>query len=245
MDGVVVGSGGVELEQEDAPIAPDEIQGLKMWLAADMGITKDGDNRVSRWADQSGNGYDAISSGADKPLLVEGLLNGKPVLRFNDNQMTIADGTGLETYTRFFVLKASTPYGQQYGRVYIDPGFAFGWRAYGEEISFSMTPAATTYAFRADSWPDQKYNIATISRIKDSDIAFRVNQIDAGRISEKRRWVEVQCHIIGADPTYAPLNFDLAEIITYDRVLSYEEKEKVETYLADNTDFPAKYLYTK
>ena len=33
--------------------------GMALWLKADAGVTKDGNNKVSVWTDQSGNGNDA------------------------------------------------------------------------------------------------------------------------------------------------------------------------------------------
>ena len=36
-----------------------EITNPKLWLKADAGVTMDSNNLISKWADQSGNGYDA------------------------------------------------------------------------------------------------------------------------------------------------------------------------------------------
>ena len=66
------------------PFVPTDIAGCQLWLKADAGITKDGSDYVSVWADQSGNGNDAVqATGASQPLWVDGQLNGEPVLRFD------------------------------------------------------------------------------------------------------------------------------------------------------------------
>jgi len=63
---------------------------LKVWLKADA-ITglNDGD-AVGTWSDQSGNGYDATQpTSAKRPIYKTGILNGKPVVRFDgvDDQL--------------------------------------------------------------------------------------------------------------------------------------------------------------
>jgi hypothetical protein len=57
-----------------------------IWLKSDVGITKDGSNRVSAWADQSGNGNDVTqATGTDQPLWVDAVLNSLPVIRFSQS----------------------------------------------------------------------------------------------------------------------------------------------------------------
>lgn len=54
------------------------------WWKADAGVTFDGSNRVSSWADQSGNGHDATQSTSGlKPLYVATCQNGRPCIRFD------------------------------------------------------------------------------------------------------------------------------------------------------------------
>jgi len=66
------------------PFVPTDIAGCQLWLKADAGITKDGSNYVSRWADQSGNGNDAVqATGSAQPMWVDNQLNGKPIVYFN------------------------------------------------------------------------------------------------------------------------------------------------------------------
>ena len=58
-------------------------EGLLLWLKADTGIVLN-DTTVSRWIDQSGNGNDAIESTKSRqPVLVDNVINGKPVIRFD------------------------------------------------------------------------------------------------------------------------------------------------------------------
>jgi Fibronectin type III domain/Bacterial TSP3 repeat len=66
------------------------LAGLKLWLRGDFGVTADGNNLVSGWLDQSGNGNSATqSSSGNKPTLVPGAMSGKPVLHFNGSSTTV------------------------------------------------------------------------------------------------------------------------------------------------------------
>ena len=64
------------------PVEPPR-QNLQLWLKADAGVTADAGGVVSAWADQSGQANHAAQPNASQaPKLVENVLNGKPVLRF-------------------------------------------------------------------------------------------------------------------------------------------------------------------
>lgn len=65
---------------------PDQVANLWQWLKADAGVTKDGSNLVSAWADQSGGGRDvAQSTAANKPTWTANAYNGLPGLVFGGN----------------------------------------------------------------------------------------------------------------------------------------------------------------
>ena len=57
--------------------------GLQLWLKADAGVTTNSGGFVTSWADQSGNGHNAIQTNtAVAPTIQLGAQNGKPTLRF-------------------------------------------------------------------------------------------------------------------------------------------------------------------
>lgn len=70
-------------------VAPDDISGLQFWVRSDLGVTKDGSDNVSAWADQSGNGRN-VSEATNQPLWVDNVINGKPVIRFDGSNDTLA-----------------------------------------------------------------------------------------------------------------------------------------------------------
>ena len=91
---------------------PNSIPGLGFWLESDYGITKDGSNAVSEWADRSTNGY-ALSqaTGANQPIWTANEYGNMPGIIFdgtNDSlSRNVANPFGsVQNFTCFIVLKA-------------------------------------------------------------------------------------------------------------------------------------------
>src|ERR1022692_243607 len=62
---------------------------LQLWLKADAGVSTDGTNGVTVWADQSGNARHAVlPGGAAAPIFIasDAGLGGKPSVQFNPGQ---------------------------------------------------------------------------------------------------------------------------------------------------------------
>lgn len=84
---------------------PSDETGVKVWLRASLGVTKDGGDAVSLWEDQSGNGNDyAQSTGADKFIWTDAALGGRAAMRLDGSQvMTGADLSALTEGCMFVV----------------------------------------------------------------------------------------------------------------------------------------------
>ena len=120
---------------------PTDITGCQLWLDASEGVTYDVDNNVSVWTDESGNSNNATQLvGANQPLLVPGVINGKPVIHF-DGSHSFLTGTQItdintSSFSLFVVFRAanSANYGdieQIFNIDDFDPGFALLRRTYG------------------------------------------------------------------------------------------------------------------
>ena len=86
---------------------PIPTQGLQLWLKADAGATLNG-STVSKWADQSGKGNDAIQPDSPRqPLLVKDGLNGKPTIRFDgfDDRLGLTGSKLMSQISLFIVFK--------------------------------------------------------------------------------------------------------------------------------------------
>lgn len=92
---MLIGIGGTAITKPGGVAAafdPKSIAGLFVWLKGDAGVTADGSNFVSAWADQSGSGNNFTqSTGGLKPLLTANAQNSKPAVVFdgtNDYMLT-------------------------------------------------------------------------------------------------------------------------------------------------------------
>lgn len=77
--------------------------GLQLWLRADASVTANGSGVVTRWADQSGLGNDAIATDpTHAPTLQLNSLNGLPTLRFNGSTeyLDVADSASISCLTQ-------------------------------------------------------------------------------------------------------------------------------------------------
>jgi hypothetical protein len=90
---------GTDSGAADTSTAPDAasfnikgINGLALWLKGDVGVTADGAQKISTWADQSGNGNDGTNSGAgaydSRPTAVASGINGLPTVHFASTACT-------------------------------------------------------------------------------------------------------------------------------------------------------------
>lgn len=84
---------------------PDQITGLNFWLKADAGITQSV-NKVSTWADQSTSANNATQvTGAKQPTYITSDLNGKPVVQFTGDPVTMGFNSVVNAQTVFVVYK--------------------------------------------------------------------------------------------------------------------------------------------
>ena len=95
---------------------PTDISGLKAWYdASDASTITKSSNLVSQWNDKSGQTNNLVqATGANQPLWVDAVQNGKPVIRFDGsdpNRMkvsTFSGGNETQPNTVFVVANAGT-----------------------------------------------------------------------------------------------------------------------------------------
>lgn len=102
------------------------LSGCVLWLRADMGITKDGSDRVSVWADQSGNGHDfAQSTGTAQPAITTYngiaaiLFDPAVTIRYLTRAHTAAMNTAAQSQFMVYRAKAATTNYQSLGVTHI------------------------------------------------------------------------------------------------------------------------------
>lgn len=128
--------------------SPDEFANLWGWWQADAGITKDGSDLVSNWADQSGNGRDLVqATGANQPTWIDAQQNGLPSIDFDGTAsfMQVSSGvpaTGANTRCIIAVIINPTISASDIYQHVCHYGQANAGLAYGATIR-SYTPQTT------------------------------------------------------------------------------------------------------
>jgi type II secretory pathway pseudopilin PulG len=219
--------------------SPVDLSGLQFWLKADVGITLNGSN-VSSWADQSGNGHDAVqATDTYQPLLVDSQLNGEPIIRFDGNNDSLQNNTLVvaQPYTLFYVVKD-----------YVDTN-NYNWfiNNYPTMALANYNPSLGYYTIYAGSWMTSSipypFGYSTISAIY------------SGADAKSNVWYNGSLATTGGNTGNGGINattgnylyigtlaynfsgesstFDVAEIIIYNSALSDTDRQSVENYLAD------------
>jgi hypothetical protein len=226
---------------------PDQIAGLKLWLKADSLALSDGDP-VGTWTDSSGTSNDATQATAGfKPLYKTGIINGKPVVRFDGVDDYLAFPVGPTTSsTAFVVAKLNAAPGSQ---PQYAPFIIFGDSTGGVSGSRICARLAGTnwgsFAFSSEvsSGEDLTNNVPALLEItttSGSTILYRqgtqkatATDHAAGPGTSQLNWI---CGEIGATRW---LSADIAEIIIYDSVLSTSDRQSIENYLLVKYGFVA------
>ena len=199
-----------------------------LWLRADAGVVKGGDNLVSEWQDQSGNGHHAEqTSHADKPLFVANVLNNLPVLRFDKPHWIEVRFPEVFTQpnTIFTVWKSVSPEGgafsindektrlalfqYQGNRIYAEAGIS---------LIYFLDPVTVNY--RIHTWHINGINSSIYENgiLKNTGNSgdYGITLLRLGKVIGFNSW---------------SLEGDIAEIIFYNSLLSDPQRKSVEQYL--------------
>ena len=96
-------------DADAGPWSPKTLPNLVLWLDSEVGVTAeipDGgfSARITSWKDQSGNGNDAVPSGAGFAPRPGSSLGGHPSIHFQGTRLEISDATSLQLGTGDFAL---------------------------------------------------------------------------------------------------------------------------------------------
>ena len=228
--------------------------GMKLWLRADAGVTKDGSNKVSAWADQSGNSANGSqANSANQPTWVDNVINGQPVLRFdgtNDHIQGTNNGYNPSggDYTIFVVHRRSSSAAWTGVFTYNNTSGVQGapiasWINATDQFGVNAAGiSATGVSVNLSGAPSDVY-LSTIQRkggTAGNGGALQVRSVSDWLLlqaSGTQSWTSGSSagYTVGrhwwqaADEHY--LNGDVAEVIVYDRSLSPSERSRVDTYL--------------
>lgn len=230
---------------KDANVGGFSKTGLQLWLRADLGLTVDGSNNVSAWADQSGQGRVASqSTGANQPNSAtgSGALAGVPVISFNGTSdlLQVADHASLKSNTptvvvvgkygsggstdRVFVAKAATPWNTGYGLVRPSTareGFFIHSTSYFAQAPSGDGLAQDTCAVMAG------FNNGT-------NVKYFRNGVQKGSVASPVGFINQSSgplEIGGQAGISKYLAGEIAEVLVYDQALSDTDRQNLEKYL--------------
>jgi hypothetical protein len=197
--------------------------GVKVWVKADAGVTKDGADVVSTWADQSGSGNDLVQATAGRrPVWHDALVNGRPMLRFDGTDDHFKFTTRLlDVRSVFWVARESA-------------AAPNGYRALlGDNVNYHLLGGSGHQIWDATF---------TSASVKNGETYLDGVQIDG--LTTNRPTVPAVLSLVttgsvtadGFSADRASLNRswfgDLAELIVYERAVTSAERRAVEEYLA-------------
>ncbi|MEL7530622.1 MAG: lamin tail domain-containing protein [Bacteroidota bacterium] len=221
--------------------SPAQIQaGLQAWLSADLDTADE--SLIALWPDQSGQGANATQSNANKLARFHAeAINGHAVLRFDGNndwyKVNQLASTLSDSATIFVIFRPRNQSGDGY---YLSSHFGgsnrikFGHRSNGELIYDDDAISLATGDFRG------KASMTSFGIYPDLKAQGYVNGVagpawSSAYISTGADRVSLGQEFDGSGTDAQTSNHwsgDLAELIVYDRVLSIEERQKLESYLA-------------
>jgi hypothetical protein len=236
--------------------------GLKLWLAADRGVTQ-ASGLVSAWADQSGNGNDVVqSNGAQKPTFTASSIGGKPALTFAYNATNILlenttsnpIAAGGDRYV-FVVMKpgsGTTGLGAQIGGIplsfrrgsptYIAEAVGFGGDTY---IYFDGTSSGAKAAgFTPTAGTPMLFEIGNVGTGSPPVALVNGNKltlsasVGAGTVSSDSGTTGFTVGAADVATTVGMIG-DIAEILVYDHVPSEAEASEARDYLNVKYSLPA------
>lgn len=235
-------------ETVPTPMLPIPSEGLNLWLKADAGVTADVYNKVSVWADQSGNGNDVTQSDpALQPLRVtddEYTINDLPAIKFEEGSGT----------TPFLQKALDTPYEGSSSIVMVmkqntlSPGAGKG--ILGTDI-YSGQDMTGAFGVITDwdgggllvggeagnarvATPSTEYNVIVVTiDVNEGIVKSYVNgMLVSEEINESHKQLnKYAAYAIGRSYWHNSLNASLSELAVYRNVLNEADRVAIETYL--------------
>lgn len=241
--GKVISSAPVTLRVFPLDVVP--LAGLGVWLDAGSGATIVDDGRVIAWVDRTESGHILVpASDAARPQLVEDVLNGEPVLRFDgadDRLDARLNGPGV------FGSDAGTIYVVQRQTAASSFNTTVTWNApnslnkltlhltFGDELLFdygSTGAGGRITGAQPDGWDDQWHVIeATRSGASGRLWVDGIDLVESEFTDDLN--VDTEGDFLVGGSGSALFGGDIAEILIYSRALTDSERAQVQGYLGE------------
>jgi hypothetical protein len=232
--------------------------GLQLWLSADAGVALNGSS-VSSWADQSGNGNDALQPDtARQPFLLGNAANGKPALRFDgvNDRLGLTGTTRMSEFSIFIVQKIDSGFANEHYYYPITLGDQTGTYGLSMRNGFSNnSPDEIDPYVGGESWVsavtpgcaafDQWKVVCVIANKAMWNTTMHVNGVAAAIAHQGTHSAALSVPLGTATGSHyggigmtdgVPLDYliarcDVAEVLVYGSALSDSARNAVEQYL--------------
>ena len=227
----------------NVPNAPVPTSGLSLWLRADSGVTAGADGKVSSWAVEGSTVKATAGLPETRPALAQNAIGGKPAVHFDGGTNILEANLNIDpaaspqlTVISVFTsdTDAPTPPRKLYGAD--DGGYdraagldnradPFNYTVFGgnADVIGIFKLAANTPYLTVDSYDQTK---KMLNVWVNGAPAKQNQQIDHGASLDK-------FYIGGTGTVYhEPWLGNVAEMLVYRRILTDDERKKVEDYLA-------------
>ncbi|MHB9025289.1 MAG: Ig-like domain-containing protein [Armatimonadota bacterium] len=221
--------------------------GMQLWLKADAGITKDGYDRISAWADQSGQGANVTQgTGTYQPLYTAGSINGLPVVHFDGTNDVMASSAVTLNQQHTIVAVARV---QSVAGTVNNPIFSYASTSNNAaEVEMVAYDWCGSYIFRCrypglDPWNQTNMKFAMtmpvlMTQVKGANgstaVKCYVNGTKVGpdQAVTTNFSTTSRCFRLGRHSYYGEyLPGDIAEVLVFDHDLTDSDRQIVESYL--------------
>lgn len=234
---------------------PKSISGLALWLDANKGVTKNNQNQVSKWADQSGNANDASQATVNnQPVWTANVVNALPAIHFTKNGsgslLDIADAASLQFGTGDFSIEVvarfdnnpsngtTDGFGVLYAKVGQSSGIFFiANDPFGMKAGVSGAFDGNNNISAQSSYNDNKSRLFGVRRV-GSSLELRVQSMAAATKMQQGN-TDVSASGVGVligrldamNQSVLKLDGDIAEMVAVKGSISAMDLKSLESYL--------------
>jgi hypothetical protein len=219
---------------------PLPLSDIKLWLKADEGVAT---GPVNVWTDSSGNQQDALQiTQSLKPQVVQNVVNGKPIVRFDGigTYLSLPDFASSFVQGEVFIVVKST--GTQ---VDVNTLWLIGDDSIWNPSMYGASNGTIYENFGTrnqklcglPTQPLNQFNLYNVSS-QTSEFVTRLDGQEQFRITSNTVFFPSAPMLGGGVYGRHRFGGDIAELIIFNRVLTPQERGRVEFYLTDKYSLP-------
>lgn len=224
--GYVIESELIPRPADSVPV-PQTISGLVLWLDAGAITGLSDGSAVDVWPDSSDNGNNATQTGVNRPTFRTGIINGKPVVRFDGTNYLDITALNMQPATVFAVVKYEPPVANA---PFLGNDTSVNeYFGYHNNIIYYYSTIANMNV--ADPTPTIFQIITGHAQPAGSNSSIRINGSQV--VSGSYNWGASTFIYVGRrNNTTERFKGDIADILIYSTNLSSTEIDQIEDYLS-------------